>query len=81
MEAHVERIHQQYGAEEQAKLRVRITVPGSRKGFHNLSAGERKEEFEVEATDWKAAYKFPATRTSRRSRLWPSSSSAKEIPN
>ena len=60
MDAHVERIHQ-YAAQEQADLRVRIKVPGSWKGFNNLTPAERRAEYSAEATDWVPSFKFPKT--------------------
>ena len=51
MDAHVERIHQ-YAAKEQAELRVRISIPGSWRGFNNLTPSERRVSYEAEAIDW-----------------------------
>ena len=48
MDAHVERIHQ-YAAKEQAELRVRISIPGSWRGFNNLTPSERRVSYEAEA--------------------------------
>ena len=38
---------------------MRIQVPGSWKGFNNLTPAERRETFAVEAKDWEPSYKFP----------------------
>ena len=48
----------QYAAKEQAELRVRIQVPGSWPGFHNLTAEERREPYTAEAFEHVAAHRF-----------------------
>ena len=58
MDRFVETIRQ-YPAKQQAELRVRIDIPGSWKGFHNLTPTERREKYEGEAFAYEINHKFP----------------------
>ena len=76
MESFVETI-KQYAAKEQAELRVRVNIPGTWHGFHNLTQTERGEEYEAEAhvTGWLHTAS-PKRVRARRRRARPSSSCA-----